>query len=365
MHSDTRAVKVDLGQDSYEIVVQHGLRQSLATHLQQWNSGQTWVVLTQQAILDHYTDVISNLREQGFKLEVIVVAGDESAKNISQAEKVWSAMVDAGCDRSSVLLAMGGGVVGDLGGFVAATYMRGIDFIQLPTTLLAMIDSAIGGKTAVNLPAGKNLVGAIYQPRAVLIDPEFLSTLPQRNVVSSLAEAIKYGLIKDSSIFESFEARFEDLLALSDQALLTDLIARSCAIKADIVSKDQYEHGERRLLNYGHTLGHAFETLHDYDGLYHGEAVLYGMQCANSISHQKGLLATDQYERAQALLKKFPLPRMNELDPERILEIVSHDKKFINGKLNFIVLNRIGDAVVSTEVSGDDIRQSLTVLAQD
>ncbi|NND81596.1 MAG: 3-dehydroquinate synthase [Gammaproteobacteria bacterium] len=363
MSQTSQVIKLDLDQHSYDIRVQFGLRERLAEALSEWNQGQQWVVLTQQAIADLYQPLIDRLSEQGFKIDTIVVPGDESAKHISQAEQVWSRMVELGCDRSSVLLAMGGGVVGDLGGFVAATYMRGIAFIQLPTTLLAMIDSAIGGKTAVNLAAGKNLVGAIYQPKTVLVDPGFLDTLPRRNVISSLAEAIKYGLIRDTSIFDSFVARFEDLVNLADEDLLSEIITKSCRIKAQIVSNDQFEHGERRLLNYGHTIGHAFETIQQYGGLYHGEAVMYGMQCANLISHKKGLLSTAEFEAAQKLLQRFELPALGRVAADEVLKVVAHDKKNINGKLNFILLEGIGNAVVNTEVTADDIVDSLSAVA--
>jgi len=358
-----QTIPLELGEHSYNICVAYGLREQLASALEPWHQGQQMVVLTQQAIFDLYHDVIDQLKAEGFKIETIIVPGDESAKNIKYAEQVWAKMVQAGCDRSSVLLALGGGVVGDLGGFVAATYMRGIPFVQIPTTLLAMIDSAIGGKTAVNLAAGKNLVGAIYQPKAVLVDPGFLQTLPTRNVISSLAEAIKYGFIRDQSIFDAFATRFDDLVSLNDQALLSDIISKSCKIKAQIVSNDQFENGERRLLNYGHTIGHAFETIQAYGGLYHGEAVLYGMKCANFISHRKGLLNDAQFSSAQAVLERFDLPELGTVAPEQVLEIVAHDKKNINGKLNFILIDSIGNGVVSTDVTVDDIVESLSAVA--
>jgi len=360
---DSQVIPLELAEHSYDITVAYGLRDSLAEQLKPWNKGQQWVVLTQQAIFDLYQPVIENLRNKGYKIDVIIVPGDESAKNIMHAEDVWTQMVQMGCDRSSVLLALGGGVVGDLGGFVAATYMRGIAFIQVPTTLLAMIDSAIGGKTAVNLAAGKNLVGAIYQPKAVLVDPGFLQTLPKRNVISSLAEAIKYGFIRDKSIFETIDSRFDDLVGLSDQALLSEIIAKSCRIKAQIVSNDQYENGERRLLNYGHTIGHAFETIQAYGGLYHGEAVLYGMKCANFISHKKGLINEAQFASANAVLNRFELPELGTVNPDEVLAVVAHDKKNINGKLNFILLDDIGNGVVNTDVTSDDIVDSLSAIA--
>lgn len=355
-------VPLELGENSYEISVGANLRERLAEELSPWNQGQQWVVITQSAIYQLYSSVIDDLKASGFKISVIIVPGDESAKNIREAERVWTQMVELGCDRSSVLLAMGGGVVGDLGGFVAATYMRGIPFIQLPTTLLAMVDSAIGGKTAVNLSAGKNLVGAIYQPKRVIVDPLFLQTLPRRNVISSLAEAVKYGFIRDRSIFETFENRFDDLVALEDQTLLAEIIAKSCAIKSQIVSNDQFENGERRLLNYGHTIGHAFETIQDYGGLYHGEAVLYGMKCANYISHEKGLLNDQEYQAAQAVLHRFELPELGKVSADKVLEVVGHDKKNINGQLNFILLDGIGNGVVRTDVTADDIVDSLSVV---
>jgi len=358
-----QTISLELAEHSYDICVAYGLRKQLADALQPWHQGQQMVVLTQQAIFDLYQDVIEQLKADGFNIETIIVPGDESAKNIKHAEEVWTQMVQAGCDRSSLLLALGGGVVGDLGGFVAATYMRGIPFIQIPTTLLAMIDSAIGGKTAVNLAAGKNLVGAIYQPKAVLVDPGFLQTLPRRNVISSLAEAIKYGFIRDKSIFDTIETRFDDLISLNDQALLSDIISKSCRIKAQIVSNDQFESGERRLLNYGHTIGHAFETIQAYGGLYHGEAVLYGMKCANFISHRKGLLSDEQFASAQAVLHRFELPELGKVTPEQVLDVVAHDKKNINGKLNFILIDAIGNGVVSTEVSKEDIVESLAAVA--
>jgi len=360
--SEHQIIPLELDEHSYHIRVAYNLRDQLPELLADWNQGQQWVVLSQQAIIDHYQSVIDNLRNSGYNINTIVVPGDESAKNIRHAEAVWTQMVELGCDRSSMLLAMGGGVVGDLGGFVAATYMRGIPFIQIPTTLLAMIDSAIGGKTAVNLAAGKNLVGAIYQPRTVLVDPGFLATLPRRNVVSSLAEAIKYGFIRDKSIFDTIDQHFDELVGLNEQDLLTEIIAKSCKIKSQIVSNDQFENGERRLLNYGHTIGHAFETIQEYGGLYHGEAVLYGMQCANFISHKKGLLADDLYQHAQAVLKRFPLPELGKVAADRVLEIVAHDKKNINGKLNFILLDDIGNGVISTDVTSEDIVDSLSVL---
>ena len=362
MDSKQQIIRVELSEQSYEIKIAYSLRDQLETLLKPWDQGQQWVVLTQQVIYDLYQPVIENLKKNDFNINVIIVPDDESAKNIQHAERVWSQMVEFGCDRSSVLLALGGGVVGDLGGFVAATYMRGIPFIQVPTTLLAMIDSAIGGKTAINLKAGKNLVGAIYQPKSVIVDPGFLATLPPRNVISSLGEAIKYGFIRDKSIFDTIESRFDDLVSLKDQGLLTEIITKSCQIKSEIVANDQFENGQRKLLNYGHTIGHAFETIQQYQGLFHGEAVLYGMKCANYISHKKGLLDQAQYQAAQTLLDRFPLPKLENISARKVLEIVEHDKKNINGELSFILIDEIGNGIISNEVTKEDIVDSLGVV---
>jgi len=347
----------------YSIEVGFGLREQLADLLASYNDGQVFFVVSQQTILKHYQSVLDQLIEHGFNIVCHVVPADESAKNISYAQELWTAMIDAGCDRSTVVLALGGGVVGDLAGFVASTFMRGVDVVQIPTTLLAMIDSAIGGKTAINLPAGKNLVGRVYQPKMVIVDPGFLATLPERNVVSSLAEGIKYGFIKEKRIFDVMDERFEEMVALDDEDLLLDIIASSCRIKAQVVVNDQFENGERRLLNYGHTIGHALEAIHAFQGLYHGEAVLYGMKCANHISWKKGLLSGDEYQSSQAALDKFPLPELKNVEPDQVLKIIAHDKKNINGKLHFILLEGVGNGVVNTEVTPEEMVASLEVLS--
>lgn len=350
---------------SHFILLQNGLRHQLPDLLAEFNLDQQCVLLVPQQVSSLYQSVISSFQQAGFKLTVILIPDDESAKDIRQAELIWAQMVEAGCDRSSVLFALGGGVTGDLGGFVASTYMRGIRYVQIPTTLLAMVDSSIGGKTAVNLSAGKNLVGAIHQPAGIYIDPEFLATLPTRNVVSSLAEVVKYGLIRDPSIFDVFENDFDALIGLDDADLVQQVITASCQIKADIISRDPFEQGERKLLNFGHTIGHALETLGQYRGLYHGEAVLYGMQCAVCISHRKGLISDAVSQRIQTLLSRFSLPELPELSQveiDQILAAVSHDKKRIGRRLQFILLEDIGQAVIREDVDESDLLFSLEFL---
>ena len=353
---------LNLGSRSYQIMVECGLREQLAKLLQPWQQGQRWLVLGQHEVRHYGAEIMELLRGHGFDIAHITIDSSEEAKSLHTLQQVWEEMVRLGCDRSTVMLALGGGVVGDVCGFVAATYMRGIRYIQIPTTLLAMVDSAIGGKTGINLAAGKNLVGAIHQPQAVFVDPDFLHTLPPRVVSSSMAEIVKYGFIRDPRIFTVFENHFDQLLALADTTLLTDVIAMSCQVKCQIVSNDEFEQHERKLLNYGHTIGHALEVLHHYDGLYHGEAVAYGMKCASHIAYTKNLIDAASYQRMRKVLDRFPLPRLQRFTPTQVLEVIAHDKKNINGTLSFILVDDIGNGVVRTDVSDSDIIDSLTVL---
>ena len=351
LRAKMQTIRLDLDQDGYDIHVDSGLLNRLANVLEPYQQGQKWVVITQQGIWNLYGNVFANLVSQGWQIHTIIVTDNESAKSLESAQRVWSELTDLHCDRSTSLIALGGGVVGDLTGFIAATYMRGIAYLQIPTTLLAMIDSAIGGKTALNLPAGKNLVGAVYQPKMVIVDPSVLGTLPSRNINSSLAEAVKYGLINNPQILGIIEQKFDQVIALEDKRALDEIIFLSIRIKVDIVSQDPFEHGRRKLLNYGHTIGHAFETLAGYGEIYHGEAVFLGMKCANYISRQKGLIDEVEYQRAQAIIDRFQMPKIEQQAPESILKVVAHDKKHQNGRLQFILLNGIGNAEISDTVT--------------
>ncbi|NOZ04098.1 MAG: 3-dehydroquinate synthase, partial [FCB group bacterium] len=279
-----------------------------------------------------------------------------------QVEALYKELLRMKCDRSTTILALGGGVVGDVAGFVAATYMRGIDYIQIPTTLLAMVDSSIGGKTGVNLPNGKNLVGSIYQPRAVAVDPHFLKSLPGRELVSGFAEVLKYGAIRDREFFHMLGENMDLLLSLRDDRMLEDAIARSCAIKAAIVSADEREGGMRRILNFGHTIGHALETTTGYNVLRHGEAVAFGMLCAGFISRNMGYLAGNDWEQLRDTIHQLPLPELPPIDPQLILKTIRHDKKVKAGTLHFILLEEIGRAVVSADVTEDYLLESLDLL---
>jgi 3-dehydroquinate synthase len=267
-------------------------------------------------------------------------------------------MVEFGCDRKTTIIALGGGVVGDVSGFVASSFMRGIDYYQIPTTLLAMVDSSIGGKTGINIAEGKNLVGAIYQPKGVLIDPVILESLPQEEVFAGLGEIIKYGAIWDKAFLIDISTWLEDI----DSFPFEDAIRKSCKIKAEVVSKDEREGDLRRILNFGHTIGHALESHLGYGKIRHGEAVALGMKCAGFISEKLGLISKEDNSILSKTIAKLPLPDLPHINGNHLLPFIRTDKKSEKGVLNFVVLDGLGNAIISTNVTEDLIKQSLTVL---
>jgi 3-dehydroquinate synthase len=268
----------------------------------------------------------------------------ETAKNLQTVEKVSRALVRAGADRHTLVIAVGGGVVGDVAGFVAASYLRGVALVQVPTTLVAQVDSAIGGKTGVNLAEGKNLVGAFYPPRLVLADPEALATLPDREFRGGLAEVIKYGVIADAKLFEFLESKMDALLRREPSAL-EHVIRRSIEIKAQVVGKDERESGLREILNFGHTFGHALESVTRYRRFQHGEAVAWGMMCAALLGHEVAGTPADAVSRIVALVRRIePLPGWPKIEAAKILQAMYSDKKARAGKLRFVLAPRIGHA---------------------
>ena len=354
-----RTIQINTKENPHLIHIEHGLLTKFPALFDQQNLGQHWIILTHPNINKLYGQfLLKLLNEAGFNVEVLTIPVGEQAKTLAQIEILYRQLLDLRCDRSTVLIALGGGVIGDVTGFVAATFMRGIQYIQVPTTLLAMIDSAIGGKSGVNLPQGKNLVGSIYQPQAVVIDPNLIDSLPVRERISGFAEMLKYGLIRNKDFFVSLKDN--DLsLKIKNTKRLAEAIASSCEIKAEIVSKDERELGLRRILNFGHTVGHALETYCGYDKLKHGEAVAYGMLCSSWISFQKGMISVKEWKLIETIIRGLPLPELPSLVPEEILDAIRHDKKNRFGKLHFILLNGIGNAVVTNQVSDEDILQSL------
>ncbi len=297
---------------------------------------------------------------QGLRYSTLLLPDGERHKTIESASLIWQALAEMGAQRNATLIALGGGVIGDMGGFAAACWMRGIDFVQIPTTLLAMVDSSVGGKTGVNLAQGKNLVGAFWQPRLVLADISTLSTLPEREFRAGMAEVVKYGALGDAEFLAWLEDHAEGL-RLRDETLVAEAVLRSCSHKAAIVARDERESGERALLNFGHTYGHALETIGQYQTLLHGEAIAIGMVMAARLSARLGWADAADSERLRRLLDQLGLPtaRPSEASPERMLELMRLDKKTLSDRLRLILWRGVGRAEIADGVDAAEIKASL------
>ena len=307
----------------------------------------------------------ASLTRAGVDVAEIILPDGEQYKTWQTLNAIFDVLLERRCERSTTLLALGGGVVGDMTGFAAACYQRGMPFIQVPTTLLSQVDSSIGGKTAINHPLGKNMIGAFYQPRLVLADTELLDTLPDRELKAGLAEVIKYGLIRDLPFFEWLEANIERLLVRDPQALAY-AIRRSCENKAEVVVADEHENGERALLNVGHTFGHAIETGMGYGEWLHGEAVAAGIMMAAELSCRLGWLTESDVARIEALFKRAGLPVYGPaLGADRYLELMQHDKKVQGGKLRLVLFRHIAQAVVSDAAVPSEIAKAIEARSLD
>ena len=358
-----QTISVPLQNRSYPIWIEKGLLTNLPELLKPMNQGQKWVIFSQNEIISLYgNSLCKGLKSAGFQVELVVLPDGEKAKSLNELEGIFSQLIGMDCDRSATFLALGGGVVGDATGFIAASFMRGVDYIQIPTTLLAMVDSSIGGKTGVNLPDGKNLVGAIWQPKAVVIDIELLKSLQEREITSAMGEVLKYGAILDRNLFEVVAEKLNDILNLSKPELLTEVIGRCAKLKADVVVEDEREGGKRRILNFGHTIGHALETHFGFETLRHGEAVAYGMLAAGKLSNEDGRLEIEDFELLQTTIKKLPLPKLHKFDAENILKIMQRDKKVKDRKINFVLLEAIGKTVIVDSIEKESIIKAMESL---
>lgn len=358
-----RQLNVELGERSYPILIGAGLLGSAEKWPDNINRSQTLVV-TNPVIESLYLSTLQgSLQDQN--AQTLVLPEGESHKTLDTINDIITALLENKFSRTGCLIALGGGVIGDMTGFAAACYQRGIDYIQVPTTLLAQVDSSVGGKTAVNHPLGKNMIGAFHQPVAVLIDTNVLKTLPQRELSAGLAEVIKYGLIRDKEFFSWLEENIEKLLDLDADAL-EYAIERSCINKAEVVSADEKETGIRAILNLGHTFGHAIETAMNYSGWLHGEAVGLGMLMAADLSCRLGMIDSDCVGRTKALLERAKLPTClpAQLANSDLRELMSVDKKSRHGKLFLVLLNDIGDAVVTNEFDEQRLKQLLADYAR-
>jgi len=356
-------INVNLPQQSYEIAIASSSLDKLGEQMTLLKLGKKVLLVSNQTIFKHFGErAIASLKAAGFEVASCTLPIGERYKTLNSVQKIYDTALENRLERSSTMVALGGGVIGDMTGLAAATWLRGINFVQVPTTLLAMVDAAIGGKTAVNHPQGKNLIGAFHQPRLVLIDPEVLKTLPMREFRAGMAEVIKYGVIWDAQLFAEMEQskRLDQLRYLKTE-LIYNILTHSCQAKAEVVGKDEREAGLRAILNYGHTIGHAVESLTGYRVVNHGEAVAIGMVAAGQIAVELGLWQKAETERQDALIQKAGLPTQlpSGVDIEAVIEALQTDKKVQDGKVRFVLPTQIGVVTVSDQVPSNTIRQVL------
>lgn len=357
--ADMKTLTVELEERSYPIHIGTGLLGD-AGLLKPFIRGHQVFIVTNTTIAPLYLDRLKAALE-GFDVACMELPDGEAYKRLDQVGQIYDALLEYRFERSCTLIALGGGVVGDMCGFVAATYQRGVDFIQIPTTLLSQVDSSVGGKTGVNRPLGKNMVGAFYQPRCVLIDTDTLTTLPLRELQAGLAEVVKYGLINNRDFLEWLTEHVDDLLSLNKQ-VIAQAIETSCSEKARIVAADEREGGVRATLNLGHTFGHAIETAMGYGQWLHGEAVAAGMVMAADLSMRMELLSPAEAQSVKSLLSAFGLPVVppGEISVEQFLTLMGRDKKAQAGRIRYVLLKRLGRAFVTADVDDELLRQTLS-----
>lgn len=356
-----KRIPLKLKENSYDIIIGHHILSSLGSYLKKLNLGKDSVIITHPFLKKTYGPTIEgSLKKQGFSIKFIEVPPGESSKSAPKAFEVIEQIARYDIYKSVFIAALGGGVIGDLAGFVASCYKRGVPYIQIPTTLLAQIDSAIGGKTGVDLKVGKNLAGAIYQPKLVFSDTAVLKTLDKRQIKNGMAEAIKYGIIDDADLFKFISRNLNNILNLDDAAM-THLIAACSRIKAKVVHLDEKEtKGIRTILNFGHTVGHAVEAAGKFDRYHHGEAVALGMRIAAEISLNLKLVNQKEVDAINRLISQTGLPeKIQGLQLNNILSAMTHDKKFIEGKNRFVLVNKIGKVVVKKDVPAEIILQAI------
>ena len=356
-------IKIDLEEEKrgYEIIIGAGLLSSLPEYIGQVYDGKKIFLVTDENVIKYYGDRAKEvLTEAGYSLTSFILPAGEEAKSSPYLKKGYDYLLEHNFSRDNLVLAFGGGVVGDLAGFLAATFMRGIPFVQVPTTLLAQVDSSVGGKTGINHPRGKNLIGAFYQPRLVVIDPELLRTLSIRELRTGLAEVLKYGFIVDKDLLEYLDGHREDIFNL-ETAPLSRIIHKSCSIKAQIVREDEREKGKRALLNFGHTIGHALEAVTDYKKYTHGEAIAIGMAAAAELSHRVAGLDKEAVDYLKKLLSYYSLPLscQHGEKPDEVYERLFYDKKVQKDRLRWILLKEPGEAYIDESVDNNIVREVL------
>ena len=368
MNKDNLHIKVSLTSNPYEIVIGKSSLESIGHELSKigFKEGLKVLVVSNKEVSDHYGDrVIKSLIKSNYTPKLLILKAGEEQKNQSSIDLIHDAAYEARLERGSLMIALGGGVIGDMTGYAAATWLRGIHVVQIPTTLLAMVDASIGGKTGINHSKGKNLIGAFHQPKLVLIDPKTLVTLPPREFNAGMAEIIKYGVISDLKLFKLLENQdnISDLSTI-DEKLLIEIIERSAKSKAEIVMKDEKESGVRAFLNYGHTFGHVIENLCGYGKWLHGEAVAMGMVAVGQLAVQRGLWKEIEAKRQKQLIEKAGLPsKWPELELEKVLSSLQGDKKVKDGKVSFVMPLKIGDVKIFNNISNKEIHDCLQNLS--
>ncbi|MFO7889991.1 MAG: 3-dehydroquinate synthase [bacterium] len=346
-----KKVRVKLKNYSYNILIKAGLLDQARKIITKTSSSDSLIVISDKTVSRLYSRrLLQNLSGTGVNTELITVPDGEHSKSIETLKDIYIKLIKLKVKRDSCIIALGGGVIGDLAGFAAATFLRGIPYIQIPTTLLAQVDSSVGGKTAINHPLGKNLIGNFYQPLMVLIDPLVLKTLDKREINSGLGEIIKYSLIKENNLFDLLKNSINTFYTFNDINLISQVIYQCCRIKADIVSKDEKEKNLRKILNFGHSIGHALEAVTDYTFFRHGEAVLYGIKWAAFVSQQKGLINKSDFKRIESLLKLISLPPLPEdINENNLFYKTLIDKKQTHQGLNIVLLKVIGKTEIIKE----------------
>ncbi|PPD46310.1 MAG: 3-dehydroquinate synthase [Methylotenera sp.] len=356
-----QTLKVELANRSYPIHIGRGLVSNadlILPHLKRKHVA----IVTNTTVAPLYLEQLSaSLQAAGVSVISIILPDGEAYKNSETLNLIYDALLQNRCERSTTLIALGGGVIGDLTGYAAATYLRGVPFIQIPTTLLSQVDSSVGGKTGINHPLGKNMIGAFYQPQLVLADIDTLQTLPSREFSAGMAEVIKYGLIRDPDFFDWLEMHIEQLMAL-DESSISEAIYRSCQNKADVVARDEHETGERALLNLGHTFGHAIENAMGYGVWLHGEAVAAGTMMAADLSARMGWLKPEDVKRINALLTAANLPlEAPKLGVEKYLDLMQLDKKVADGKIRLVLQQGIGKSVITSDYDEKKLKETLSL----
>ncbi|MCH8019282.1 3-dehydroquinate synthase [candidate division KSB1 bacterium] len=351
---------VELGENSYPIFIGENILENLGEMLKLYNFSRQVVVITDSNVNKHHGKALAKGLSSSLKsFELITIPSGEKSKSFRTIENIVTQMLELGCDRQTAILAFGGGVVGDITGFVASIYKRGVPYLQIPTTLLAQVDSSVGGKTGVNHPLGKNMVGTFYQPKMVWTDLKLLRTLPKKEIVCGLGEIIKYGIIKDGELFELVAENLEKILAL-DLELLQGIVMKCCRIKAEIVAEDEKENGLRMILNFGHTIGHALEAEIGYKKISHGEAVLLGMLAESKIALSLKMLNKEDFLRIEGLIAKFNLSdKLKNIDSKRLLQFIGSDKKAASGRIRFVLPRKIGEVEIVEDIESSVIKSAM------